>query len=87
MMTPKQAHQALKDYQAARSSTFQFGLGEGHLPKKAAKIAQKHGADLINYTEPNGHKRHWFTGPNYGDPADKQVAATVLAEIAEMRIA
>lgn len=33
-------------------SDYQFGLGRGHLPKKANTIASKHGAALVNYTDP-----------------------------------
>lgn len=58
-----------------------FGLGPGHLPRKAAAVAHKHGAVLINYTEPNGQKRHWFNCQNMGEPFDSQVAAAVLGEL------
>jgi hypothetical protein len=37
-----------------------FGLGSGHCSRKVAKIAEKHGAELVNHTEPSGEKRHWF---------------------------
>lgn len=71
-----------------------FGLGTGHLPQTAAAIAKKHGAVLVNYTDPQckcGHgcpagkckasRRHWFACPNRGQPFDGQTAAAVLAAI------
>jgi len=65
---------------------FQFLLGQGHLPKKANKIAQKHGAELINYTEPNGNRRHWFAGPNKGNPFDAQLANDVTVDLRQAGI-
>lgn len=41
-------------------SEYMFLCGDGHLPERAAEIAQRLGAQLVNYTEPNGYKRHWF---------------------------
>ena len=43
---------------------FMFGTANGHLPQRAARIAEAHGAELINYTDPNGRKRHWFASKN-----------------------
>ncbi len=60
---------------------FFFGLGPGHLGKRAARIARKHDAALVNYTEPNGTKRHWFRARNTGAPFDQKLAAVVLQEI------
>jgi Fe-S oxidoreductase len=62
-------------------SDYFFALGSGHLPKKAQKIAEKHGADLVNYTEPDGRKRHWFACDNYGEPHDSQVRQAVVADL------
>lgn len=62
-------------------SEYFFGLGPGWLPAKADRIAQKHGAVLVNYTEPNGYKRHWFAGPNRGAPFDQQMADAVAADL------
>ena len=62
-------------------SDFQFGMGSGHLPKKADTIARKHGARLVNYTEPNGYKRHWFTCDNLGSPHDYERAQAVLGAL------
>lgn len=70
-----------------------FGSGKGHLPKKADKIAKKHGATLVNYTDPGcrcGHgcrdncpsnRRHWFACPNRGEPFDSAVAKAVMDEL------
>ncbi len=58
-----------------------FGLGRGHLPASAAGIAQRHGADLVNYTEPRGEKRHWFEAQNLGPPFDEAVRDAVLADL------
>ena len=72
-------------------SEYMFGLGVGHLSRRADKIARRHGAILINYCEPgckcgygcNGEcpacKRHWFTGPNRGEPFNSDMARAVLA--------
>ena len=75
-------------------SEYMFGLGTGHLPKKAAKIARKHGATLVNYTDAQdrcGHgcrpytcpasRRHWFTGPSRGEPFDGALARAVAADL------
>lgn len=61
--------------------SYLFLLGGGHLPRKADLVARRHGARLVNYTEPNGSKRHWFTGPNLGNPFDGQLRADVLADL------
>ena len=57
-----------------------FGLGPGHLPDSVDAIARKHGACLVNYTEPNGHKRHWFAGPNKGSPFDGWLRDAVMSD-------
>lgn len=61
---------------------YMFGSGPGHLPKRADKIARKHGATLINYTEPRGEKRHWFACTNRGNPFDGAVRDAVMADLA-----
>lgn len=59
-------------------SEYFFGLGPGHLSEDARRIAKLHGADLVNYNDPGtGARRHWFTGPNRGEPFDRQLAAEV----------
>jgi hypothetical protein len=74
-------------------SEFFFGTGRGHLPQRAARIARAHGATLVNTWEPGcqcGHgchdecpecRRHWFAGPNRGEPFDSALARAVMAEI------
>ena len=62
-------------------SEYFFGLHNGHLKAIADKIAKKHGADHINFTEPNGRERGWFAGPNRGEPFDSRLAHAVLADI------
>lgn len=59
-----------------------FLLGRGHLPAKAGKIANFFGATLVNFTEPNGHKRHWFAAPNRGEPFDSLVSTEVRKALA-----
>jgi len=62
-------------------SEHHFLVGPGHLPKRADKLARKHGATLTNHTEPRGEKRHWFTCPNRGSPFDDQVSRAVRADL------
>ena len=71
-----------------------FGLGPGWFPQQADAIARRHGASLVNHTDPGckcGHgcrdncpacKRHWFSGPNRGEPFDSAMASAVLGDIA-----
>ena len=75
-----------------------FGLGAGYLPKRAATIARKHGAVLVNHCDPGckcGYgctdecpacKRHWFAGPNQGEPFDGAMARAVAADLATAKI-
>lgn len=76
------------------SNEFHFGLGDGHLPQRVAKIAQKHGATLVNYTDAQckcgygcrphsckASRRHWFAASNRGEPFNSRLAEAVLAEI------
>lgn len=58
-----------------------FGSGPGHLGGKAARIAKKLGAVLVNYTEPNGYKCHWFATRNYGSPFNEATARAVRDEL------
>ena len=76
-------------------SVYRFGLGAGHLPRRANTIAKRHGAHLVNYCDPGcrcGHgcadncpqcRRHWFAGPNLGAPHDRALADAVLADLAK----
>lgn len=71
-----------------------FGLGKGYLPDRAHAIAIRHGAVLVNYCDPGCKcgwgcanncpecRRHWFVGPNRGEPFDSAMAHAVAAEIA-----
>lgn len=72
-----------------------FGLGPGHLPQRAAKIAARHGATLVNFTDPQcqcghgGHgcapskcKRHWFVCVNLGEPFNSRRARAVTEALA-----
>ena len=60
---------------------FSFGLHNGHLKAVADKIAKKHGAEHVNFTEPTGRERGWFAGPNRGEPFDSRLASVVMADI------
>lgn len=62
-------------------SEFLFGTHNGHLNVKADRIARRHGAVHVNYTEPGGRKRGWFAAPNRGNPFDAELAARINAEI------
>ena len=62
-------------------SEYFFGLGSGHLPRRADRVAKKHGAWLCNYTEFDGQKRHWFACVNRGHPFDRATADAVLADL------
>ncbi len=64
-------------------SEFHFGLHDGHLVVKADRIAKQHGASHVNYTEPQGRKRGWFSCPNRGAPFDECVASAVLTDVEE----
>jgi hypothetical protein len=48
-----------------------FGLHSGHLTAQAERIARKHGAWHVNFTEPRGERRGWFACPNRGNPFDQ----------------
>ena len=76
---------------------YAFGLGSGWLPKSVAKIARKHGAELVNHTdvqctcgygcspgECKASRRHWFECDNYGEPHDSRVRLAVLADLGEL---
>lgn len=62
-------------------SEYYFGLHKGHLTAKADKIAEKHGAWHVNFTEPRGERRGWFACPNLGAPFDGAVARAVMADV------
>lgn len=58
-----------------------FGLHSGHLTAKADRIARKHNAYHVNYTEPRGERRGWFGCQNLGNPFDQNRARAVMADI------
>ena len=62
-------------------SEYMFGVGSGHLSRRAAAAAKRHGAELVNYTEPRGEKRHWFSAPNRGEPFDSRLGREVMAAV------
>lgn len=63
-------------------SEFFFGLGPGHLDHEIVDpVAKEHESTLVNYTEPNGHKRHWFATRNRGAPFDRQTASACMAAL------
>ena len=75
-----------------------FGPGPGYLPKRADAIARHHGAVLVNHCDPGcqcGHgctddcpagRRHWFAGPNRGEPFDSAMSRSVMADLAAAKI-
>lgn len=62
-------------------SEYFFGLHAGHLTARADRIARRHGAWHVNYTEPRGERRGWFACPNRGNPFDERTATAVMADI------
>ncbi len=62
-------------------SEYCFGLASGHLSARAATAAHELGAELVNYTEPRGERRHWFSAPNLGEPFDAALGRKVLAAL------
>lgn len=74
-------------------SEYIFGCGTGHMSKKAATIAAKHGAILVNHVDTGcscgygctgdcpANKRHWFTAQNQGHPFDKQLSDAVESDL------
>lgn len=64
-------------------SEYHFGLHNGHLNSKlAGKIAERHGAWHINYTDPGTNKkRGWFCCNNLGNPHDSAVARDVTKDL------
>ncbi len=66
-------------------SEYFFGTHSGHLKKAADRIAEKHGAHHVNYSEYKGpgqiEKRGWFACINRGNPFDQNTAAAVMADI------
>lgn len=59
-----------------------FCLYRGHLSKKlVTSVEEKFASDdvaVVNYTEPRGEKRGWFSCRNLGEPFDRTTAKAVL---------
>jgi hypothetical protein len=60
---------------------FTFGVHYGHLTDEADKIAQRHNANHINYTDDNGTRRGWFVTSHRGELQNEKVAQRVLRDI------
>ena len=72
-----------------------FGMGKGHLSTRYERIAEKHGAELINHTDPQcscgygcdphecrASRRHWFQiQPQLGEPHDSNTANAVMSDV------
>jgi len=80
-------------------SEYYFGVGKGHLGRRADKIAAKHGAYLVNHTDPGcgcgygcttgdcpENRRHWFCCPNLGEPFDSATARAVESDLRQAGI-
>jgi len=74
---------------------FIFGTGDGWLTKRAAAIAKKHGAVLVNHADPQcscgrgcapheckASRRHWFAADNLGEPHNSRTARAVMDAVA-----
>lgn len=60
-------------------SEYMFTPFRGHLSAALVKKIERKFPKVyvINYTEPRGEKRGWFTGPNRGAPFDGALAREV----------
>lgn len=59
-------------------SEYLFLGRRGHLSPLADTIARKHGACLVNYTDPGtGERRHWFAAEGRGEPFDLELASKI----------
>ena len=62
-----------------------FGVRRGALKKSQEKlrnkIAKKHGIDWTCVNLPGDGWQSWFAGPNRGNPFDRDLQNTVLAEL------
>ena len=66
------------------NSEYLFAPQDGHASKRAAAIAKKHGAELVNYVDENGVKRHWYSTKNTG--SGPEVAEAVISAIAAAKV-
>lgn len=67
-----------------KMSEYFFGLGPGHLPEEINEldVLKEERCILVNYVEPGTrYTRHWFAGPNRGNPFDQQMADRVLEAV------
>jgi hypothetical protein len=62
-------------------SEHHFGLYRGHLSARLIQRIEKKFPEVsvVNYTEPRGEKRGWFSGPNRGSPFDRAMSSEVLS--------
>ena len=56
-------------------------LGDGHLNAGAQRIARRFGAVLVNHTEPNGYRRHWFAAMDLGEPFNSALTHRLFAAL------
>jgi len=66
-----------------------FGLGKGKVSAKEEKriqrIAENHDAEFVNFQEPNGEFRYWFSCDNKGEPFDSSTANYVMKEVGQVK--
>ena len=67
-------------------SRYFFGGTSGHLKMRAARIAWRHGAELMNFQQSGGNGypiERWCTSacPQQGDPYDQELAERVMRDI------
>lgn len=66
----------------ATMSEYAFGLYRGHLSEALVQAAETRFASddvaVVNYTEPTGERRGWFTCRNWGHPFNQSTASEVL---------
>ncbi len=58
-----------------------FLIRKGHASDDARMIAARHGAELVNHTDPTGVKRHWFSSADRGEPFNTRRRLAVLREL------
>ncbi len=65
---------------------FFFAVGRGHVDlvtkARCEEIAQENAAAFVSVNMPGEGWRYWFEGPNRGDPFDRELAKTVLGQLA-----
>jgi hypothetical protein len=67
-------------------SEYLFGLHHGHLNRNADRIAKRHNAIHVNFTEPGTNRRRgWFAAANRGSPFDQAVADAIDEGIDALR--